>query len=382
MSANRALVSKIYFREAIIRAIREEMDQNPRILVLGQDVCAFGGSYREFDGLHGEFGADRVRNTPIAEAASIGIAVGAAAAGCHPLVSITYMDFLMLGFDPLINYAAKLRYKTGGLLTAPLVIKTTAGALGQGVAHSQCIEAWLMSVPGLKVVAPSTPADAYGLMKAALRSDSPVVYIDHKRLFPVPGEVPVAEAIIPFGQAFVRRTGTDVTITAHSFMVRMALEAAQTLEAEGISCEVIDLRSLVPLDMDTIAQSVCKTGAFVTLEEGQVTCGVGAEVAARIYERIGARPWARIGALAAPVSSNPVLEAACVPDAARVVSAVESLLGGHRDQNHVTSNSTSRSAATSRSGIGSSARSLNSASVMPTPRQSPGSASTSRKTPA
>lgn len=319
--------TKIYFREAIIRALREEMQQDRRVLIIGQDVGAFGGSYREFDGLYEEFGARRVRDTPVAEAASIGIGVGAAASGLRPLVSITYMDFLMLGFDPLINYAAKLRYKTGGLLTAPLVVKTTAGALAQGVAHSQCLEAWLMGVPGLKVVAPSNPADAYGLMKTALRCDGPVVYIDHKRLFPIPGQVPDSETFIPFGRARVRKTGEDVTVVTHGFMVQIALEAAKALEAEGISCEVIDLRSLAPLDISTVAHSVNKTGAFVTLEEGQITCGVGAEVAARLYECMGVRPWARVGALAAPVSSNPVLEAACVPNAARVISAIHLLLG-------------------------------------------------------
>lgn len=318
--------TKIFFREANIRALREEMRQNPRVLVLGQDVGAFGGSYREFDGLYREFGGERVRDTPVAEAASVGIGVGAAAAGFRPLVSITYMDFLMLGFDPLINYAAKLRYKTGGLLTAPVVVKTTAGALGQGVAHAQCLEAWLMGVPGLRVVAASTPADAYGLMKTALRSDGPVVYIDHKRLFPIPGEVPDAETFTPFGKAIVRKAGTDVTITTHSFMVRVALEAAQTLESQGVSAEVIDLRSLAPLDLDTVATSVDKTGALLTLEEGQTACGVGAEVAARLYEAIGMRRWARVGALPAPVSSNPVLEAACIPDAARVINAVHLLL--------------------------------------------------------
>lgn len=318
--------TKIFFREANIRALREEMRQNPRVLVLGQDVGAFGGSYREFDGLYREFGGERVRDTPVAEAASVGIGVGAAAAGFRPLVSITYMDFLMLGFDPLINYAAKLRYKTGGLLTAPVVVKTTAGALGQGVAHAQCLEAWLMGVPGLRVVAASTPEDAYGLMKTALRSDGPVVYIDHKRLFPIPGEVPDAETFTPFGKAIVRKAGTDVTITTHSFMVRVALEAAQTLESQGVSAEVIDLRSLAPLDLDTVATSVDKTGALLTLEEGQTACGVGAEVAARLYEAIGMRRWARVGALPAPVSSNPVLEAACIPDAARVINAVQLLL--------------------------------------------------------
>jgi pyruvate dehydrogenase E1 component beta subunit len=317
---------RVFFREALTKAVREEMARDPHVMVLGQDVGSFGGSYREFDGLFAEFGAARVRDTPVAENASIGIGAGAAAAGYRPLVTITYMDFLMLGFDPLINYAAKLRYKTAGRLTAPLVVKTTAGAQGQGVAHSQCIEAWLMSVPGLKVVAPSTPADAYGLMKTALRADGPVVYIDHKRLFPVPGEVPLAEYAIPFGQAAVRRPGSDVTLTAHSYMTRVALEAAERLESEGISCEVIDLRSLAPLDMATIVQSVARTGALVTLEEGQVTSGVGAEVAARLFESIGQRPWARIGALPAPVSSNPVLEAACVPNATRVTEAVRRLL--------------------------------------------------------
>lgn len=322
--------TKMYFREAIIKALREDMRADPAILVLGQDVGAFGGSYREFDGLYAEFGADRVRDTPVAEAATVGIGAGAAAAGLRPLVSITYMDFLMLGFDPLINYAAKLRYKTGGLLTAPLVVKTTAGALGQGVAHSQCIEAWLMSVPGLKVVAPSTPADAYGLMKAALRADGPVVYIDHKRLFPIPGDVPVAATVMPFGKAVIRRSGSDVTIATHGYMTRVALEAARLLDAEEISCEMIDLRSLAPLDVETVAASVARTQALLTLEEGQVTCGVGVEVAARVAERIGRYPSARVGALPAPVSSNPVLEAACVPGPERVMAAVRALLHQRR----------------------------------------------------
>ncbi|MGH6703372.1 MAG: alpha-ketoacid dehydrogenase subunit beta [Bradyrhizobium sp.] len=317
---------KIFFREAISRAMREEMRQNERIFIMGQDVGAFGGSYREFDGLFVEFGAARVRDMPVAEAAMVGVGVGAAAAGYRPLVSITYMDFMMLGFDPLINYGAKLRYKTGGLLTAPVVVKTTAGAKGQGVAHSQRIEAWLMGVPGLKIVAPSTPADAYGLLKAALHEDGPVVFIDHKRLFPVAGEVPLSESVVPIGQAHVCRAGTDVTITTHSFMTRVAMEAAKLLEADGISAEVVDLRTLAPLDMRTIADSVGRTGALLTLEEGQVTCGVGLEVIGRVHELLGPIPSARTGALPAPVSSNKVLEAACLPDAQRVLEAVRMLL--------------------------------------------------------
>ncbi len=318
---------RMFFREALAKAVREEMIRDPRIFIMGQDVGAFGGSYREFDGLHGEFGGDRVRDTPVSEGATIGMGVGAAAAGFRPLVTITYMDFMMLGFDALINYGAKLRYKTAGQLSAPVVVKTTAGALGQGVAHSQCIEAWLMSVPGLRVVAPSTPADAYGLMKTALRADGPVVYIDHKRLFPIPGDVPLEDGVIPFGQALVRRAGSDVTLCTHGYMVRIALDAAHRLEQVGISCEVVDLRSLAPLDIGALSQSVARTGALVTLEEGQTTCGVGAEVGAAVHESIGAYPWARVGALRAPVSSNPVLEAACLPDASRVLEAVRRLLG-------------------------------------------------------
>ena len=317
---------KIFFREAIARAVREEMLQNERVFVLGQDVGAFGGSYREFDGLFAEFGAERVRDMPVAEAAMVGIGVGAAAAGHRPLVSITYMDFMMLGFDPLINYGAKLRYKTGGQLTAPVVVKTTAGAKGQGVAHSQCIEAWLMSVPGLKVVAPSTPEDAYGLLKAALRENGPIVYVDHKRLFPVAGEVPLAESVVPIGSAKVCREGTDITISSHSYMVRVALDAAKLLESDKISAEVIDLRSLAPLDVSTIGASVKKTGKLLTLEEGQVTCGVGVEVIARLQEQLGAFPAKRVGALPAPISSNRVLEQACLPDAANVASLARKLL--------------------------------------------------------
>jgi len=321
---------KMFFREAIARAVREEMRDNPAVLILGQDVGRFGGSYREFDGLFEEFGAERVRDMPVAEAAMIGMGVGAAAAGLRPLVSITYMDFMMLGFDPLINYGAKLRYKTGGQMTAPVVVKTTAGAKGQGVAHSQCIEAWLMSVPGLKVVAPATPADAYGLMKTALRSNGPVVYVDHKRLFPVAGEVPLDQVAIPFGSARICRPGTDLTITAHSFMVRIALEAASLLAKEGLSAEVINLRSLAPLDINTIASSVKRTGRLLTLEEGQITTGVGAEVITRVMEKLGPVDFTRVGPLPAPVSSNPILEAACLPDAEHVAVAGRLLLNAKK----------------------------------------------------
>jgi len=319
-------VVKLFFREAIARALREEMLRDENVIVLGQDVGRFGGSYKEFVGLFEQFGAARVRDTPVAESAMIGLGAGAAAAGLRPLVSITYMDFLMLGLDPLVNFAAKARFKTGGQLCVPMVVKTTAGAKGQGVAHSQCIEAWIMGVPGIKVVAPSTSADAYGLMKSALRESGPVVFVDHKRLFPTAGELPRREHVVPIGEALIRRQGKDVTIVTHSYMNRIAMEAAERLAGENVSCEIVDLRTLAPLDLATVCESVARTGALLTLEEGQKACGVGAEVAFRVREVVGEIRVARVGALAAPVSSNPVLETACLPDAERVAQAIRRLL--------------------------------------------------------
>lgn len=317
---------RLFFREAIIRALREEMERDPRMILMGQDIGAFGGAYKEFVGLYDRFGDSRVRDTPVAEAGMVGLGVGASAMGCRTLVNITYMDFLMLGLDPLVNFAAKARFKTAGKIRVPMVVKTTSGAKGQGVAHSQCIEAWLMAVPGLKVVAPSNPADAYGLLKSALREPGPVVYIDHKRLFPTSGEVPLAEHCTPIGQARIVRPGRDVTLVTHGYMALIAAEAAAMLEQAGVSAEVIDLVSLAPLDMETVAASVARTGAIATLEEGQPVCGVGSEVIYRVSELLGPTPAVRIGALPAPVSSNPVLEAACLPNAGRVVSAIGQLL--------------------------------------------------------
>jgi len=326
MSAEPAASERLFFREAIARALGEAMARDDRVILLGQDVGAYGGSYREFVGLQARFGPARVRDMPVAEAAMVGVGVGAAAAGLRPLVSITYMDFLMLGLDPLVNYGAKLRFKTGGQLRAPLVVKTTAGAKGQGVAHSQSIEAWLMGVPGLRVVAPSTPADADGLLAAALQADGPVVFIDHKRLFPMAGDVPRAAPPLPFDRAAIRKPGRDLSIVTHSYMVRVAEAAAAMQAGEGIAAEIVDQRSLAPLDIATVAASVARTGALLTVEEGQTTCGVGAEVAWRVRERFGDVRVARLGALPVPVSSNPVLEAACLPDAHAVAVAVRRLL--------------------------------------------------------
>lgn len=324
---------KLFFREAIARALREAMREDTDLILLGQDIGAFGGPYREFAGLHAEFGSERVRDTPVAEASMIAMAAGCAAAGVRSLVNITYMDFLMMGLDPLINYAAKVRFKTAGQLHAPLVVKTTAGAKGQGVAHSQTLEAWLMGVPGLRVVAPSSPADAYGLMKTALREDGPVVFIDHKRLFPVNGPVPVSEMSTPFGTAKLLRRGTDLTITCHSYMTFAAISAAEELALDGISADVLDLRSLAPLDNASIIASATRTKNLLTVEEGQLVCGVGSEVAFLAQQSVPSLRVARVGALPAPVSSNPVLEAATLPNAKLIASAARSLLSKSEKNN-------------------------------------------------
>lgn len=317
---------RMFFREAIARAAREAMEADPRVIIIGQDVGTFGGSYKEFAGLYDAFGPARVRDTPIAENAMIGLAVGAAAAGLRPLVSITYMDFLMLGLDPLINYGVKARFKTGGQLSVPLVVKTTAGAKGQGVAHSQCIEAWMMSVPGLQVFAPSTPADAYLMLKAAFVAEGPVLFVDHKRLFPVAGDVPPPEAGGDVGRAAILRAGNDLTLVAHSYMCRVALAAADRLGQSGIRAEVIDLRCLSPLDIATVETSVARTGRLITIEEGQKICGVGAEIIAQLSCLPLSFHCERIAALPAPISSNPVLEAAALPDPDRIVAVARALM--------------------------------------------------------
>jgi pyruvate/2-oxoglutarate/acetoin dehydrogenase E1 component len=317
---------RVFFREAINRALVEEMTRDERVILMGQDIGAFGGSYQETRGLLARFGDRRVRDTPVAEAATMGIAVGAAAAGLRPIVFITYMDFLTLGMDALVNYGAKLSYKTAGQLRAPLVVKVTAGAKGQGVAHSQAFEAWLMNVPGLKVVAPSSAADAYGLLKSAIRDEGPVVFIDHKRLFPRPGWVPEEETVVPLGRANLRRSGTGPTVVCHGYITTVAEDAAERLAAEGVSCEVLDLRCLWPIDLGAICASAARTGAVLFVEEGQTICGVGAELAFQVREHLPHLRVARLGARRAPISSNPVFEAYCLPDVERICQAVRSML--------------------------------------------------------
>lgn len=323
---------KVFFRQAIRRALDEEMRRDERVLVMGQDVAGYGGSYGECEGLCERYGSSRVRNTPVAEAAITGIAVGAAAAGLRPVAFITSMDFVMLALDPLVNYGAKLAYKTGRQLQAPLVLKATAGARGQGPCHAQSLESWLMSVPGLKVVAPSNARDAYGLLKSAIRDPGPVVFIDHKRLFPTTGNVPVNvpldEQLVPIGKAAVCREGADVTLVSHSYMCTVCLDAAEALAADGISAEVVDLRSLAPLDFGAVMSSANRTGSVVTVEEGQLVCGVGAELGVRLLQALPEVRVARVGAARVPIASARPLEAYAIPDEAAVVAAVRALLRG------------------------------------------------------
>ncbi len=319
-------MSRLFFREAIAKAIAEEMERDPAIVLMGQDIAEHGGSYAETRGLFARFGAERVRNTPVAEAVTVGLAAGAAAAGLRPLAFITYVDFLMIGLDPLVNYAAKLRFKSAGQLTSPMVVKATAGAKGQGPTHAQSLDAWLMSVPGLTVLAPSTSGDAYGLLKTALREPGPVVYIDHKRLFPLGGEVSDTGALVPVGSAAVRREGRHVTLVAHSYMSLVTVEAAKLLAKEGIEAEVIDLRSLWPIDWDTLTASAGRTGHVLCVEEGQEVCGVGTELTFVLRERLPGLRVARLGARRMPVSASPVLEAYALPDAERVAESARRLL--------------------------------------------------------
>jgi pyruvate dehydrogenase E1 component beta subunit len=302
------------------------MVRDPRVVLMGQDIAEHGGSYAETRGLYKRFGASRVRNTPVAEAVTVGLAAGAAAAGLRPVAFITYVDFLMLALDPLVNYAAKLRYKSAGQLAAPMVVKATAGAKGQGPTHAQSLDSWLMNVPGLTVLAPSTAGDAYGLLKTAMRAPGPVVYIDHKRLFPLGGVVPDTEQLIPVGSAAVRRPGRHVTIVAHSYMSVVSVEAAKLLSASGIDAEIIDLRSLWPIDWDTLAKSCQTTGYALFVEEGQEVCGVGSELAFVLRERVPGLRVARLGARRAPVSASPALEAYMIPDAQRIAKSAQTLL--------------------------------------------------------
>jgi len=325
-------MSKMTYREAIRLALKEEMKRDERVFVIGEDVGKFGGAMAVTKGLFDEFTARRVVDTPISESAIIGAALGAALTGLVPVAELMFIDFTGVCMDQIINQVAKVRYMLGGQVQVPLVIRTQGGA-GKGYAaqHSQSLEALFCHIPGLIVVMPSTPRDARGLLKSAIREPNPVLFIEHKVLYNTEGEVPESEELIPLGKAAVVRPGRDLTITAHSMQALKALEAAEVLSKEhGIDAEVIDLRTIAPLDEETILASVRKTGRLLTVEEGYENNGIGAEVVSRVvaaaFDALDAEP-VRVAFPNCPIPFAKSLEMALIPDAKKIVQAALRIAG-------------------------------------------------------
>jgi pyruvate/2-oxoglutarate/acetoin dehydrogenase E1 component len=320
-------IREIMYREALREAIDEEMQRDPHVFIIGEGIAERGGSYKVTEGLLAKYGPNRVRDTPIAEAGMIGVGVGAAIAGARPIVEILYVDFTMLGMDMIVNQAAKFRLMTGGEGRVPFVLRTQGGA-GGGVAaqHSQSLEALFYHIPGLKVVMPSVPADAKGLLKYALRQDDPVMFLEHKHLYMTKGPVPEGEHIVEFGKADIKRPGKDVTIIAWSNMIPRTLEAAETLAAEGIDVEIVDPRTLVPLDEEMILASVAKTHRAVIVQEAVRRGGVASDIASIIQEKAFYEldaPIEIVAGLNVPIPFNLELEKASVPQKADIIAAVK-----------------------------------------------------------
>jgi pyruvate dehydrogenase E1 component beta subunit len=331
MSTLSVATRTLTFAQAINEALAEELRRDETVFVIGEDVAEAGTPFKVLVGLVDEFGVERIVDSPISEAGITGLGVGAAMTGMRPVVDIMFGDFLTLVMDQLANQAAKSHYMSGGKLKVPLTLRTTMGATRRSAAqHSQSLHAWVAHVPGLKVVLPSTPGDAKGLLKTAIRDDNPVVFLEDKMDYAVKGEVPDGEYTIPFGVADVKRAGEDVTIVATSSMVRVALAAAEQLEEEGISAEVIDPRTLVPLDEEALVRSAEKTGRAIVVDEGHRRYGVGAELASVIADRAFYSldaPVKRLGAMDVPIPFSPPLEDETVPTADTVAAAVRELCG-------------------------------------------------------
>ncbi len=314
--------------QAINNALVSEMKADPNVFIMGEDVTV--GVFRITSGLVDQFGDKRVRDTPITESAIIGSAVGAAACGLRPVVEIMFVDFIGVAIDQLFNQAAKMKYMFGGKIKLPLVVRTTFGAgFASAAQHSQSLESWFMHIPGLKVAIPSTPYDAKGLLISAIRDDNPVVFLECKTIYGVAGEVPEESYTIPFGQADIKREGTDVTVVATARMVHQSLAVAQKLEAEGISLEIVDPRTLSPLDEETILESVRKTNRLVIVHEEVKFAGSGAEIAAMVAEKAFDHldaPIIRVGAPFTPVPFSPVLEKEFVPDEEKIIAAIKTVM--------------------------------------------------------
>jgi acetoin:2,6-dichlorophenolindophenol oxidoreductase subunit beta len=317
------------YLEAIRVGLQEEMRRDSSVYVFGEDV-ALGGPFGVTKELAEEFGVNRMVNTPISEGTVMGLAIGAATAGLRPVVEIMFIDFITLAMDQLVNHAAKLHYMSGGQLKIPLTVRVQCGISGtMGAHHSQSLEAWLAHVPGLKVVMPATPADAKGLLKSAIRDDSPVVFVEHRGLYWSKGKVPDREVVVALGKASIVKEGNDLTIVAISSMIGPALAAAEELAAEGISAEVIDPRSIAPLDMTTVANSVKKTSRMIVVHEAVEQGGIGAEIVARVQQEAFYyldRPILRVAAPYAPVPASPSLEKSFSPDREQIIQAARKIL--------------------------------------------------------
>ncbi|NJE62185.1 alpha-ketoacid dehydrogenase subunit beta [Thermococcus sp. 21S7] len=326
-----AVVREITFAQALNEALDYEMEKDEKVVVMGEDVGLYGGIYGVTAGLYEKYGPERVRDTPIAESGFVGTAVGAAATGLlKPVVELMFIDFLGVAYDQIYNQAAKMRYMFGGKARIPMVLRTTCGAgFSAAAQHSQSLHAIFIHVPGLKVVMPSTPYDAKGLLISAIEDDDPVIFIEHKGLYAVKGPVPEEPYSIPLGEADVKREGKDVTIVATAAMVLKSLEVAEKLAKEGVSVEVVDSRSLVPLDADTILNSIKKTGRLVVVDEGYPRASFATDIAAlaasRAFERLKA-PVKIITPPATPVPFSPALENEWIPCTERIENAVREVL--------------------------------------------------------
>jgi acetoin:2,6-dichlorophenolindophenol oxidoreductase subunit beta len=323
-------VPELRYVQAVNRALADAMERDASVILLGEDIGAAGGPFGATRGLLDRFGADRVRDTPIAEASIVGAAVGAALSGMRPVVEIMFMDFITLAMDALVNQAAKARFMFGGQRSVPMVLRTPhGGGVSAGPQHSQCLEAWFCHVPGLKVVCPATPADAYGLLRAAVDDPNPVVVVEHKALYGMKAEVPEELPPVPIGRARLARPGGDATIVAYGAAVHWAEEAARLLAAEGTEAEVLDLRSLQPWDEAAVLASLARTHRLVIAHEAVEAFGVGAEIAARMadigFDELDA-PIIRVAAPFTPVPFAKPLEAAWRPDATRIAAAVRRTL--------------------------------------------------------
>lgn len=322
----------IMFRDAISSALAEEMRRDEKVFVMGEDVAITGGVYKATKGLLAEFGPERVRNTPLSEIAIAGVATGAAMCGARPVAEIMHVDFTGCCFDIILNQMSKMCYKTNGQVNVPMVLRTQGGrGRSNGCTQSQSLESLFTHIPGLKVVMPSTPKDAKGLLKSAIRDNNPVIFIEHKGLYQTKGEVPEEEYLIPIGKADVKKEGKDVTIISYSKSVLMALDAAKELSAQGIDAEILDLRSLVPLDFDAIAESVTKTGRVVIVHEAVERTGYGAEIAAQIADKLFDEldaPIVRVCGCNIPIpnATEPELESA--PTVEKIVKAAQRVCHG------------------------------------------------------